>query len=224
LVALLLSPAGIAAGADDIVCEPKIHQELEYPPGSVTVAFEHIVDASTAKLLVTNSKGQDVTRGPLYVDWTQIQVDLLLDLPKDTYTVEYRVNDTDGVPMGGAYQFSYGKGKWKTVEGYWRGEAEVPDSMENLEPHTGTSGAATVTPTATAEPTEQPTVEPTPEVSVTPTQSVPTAEPTPESTGEPTASEVLHSILPQLFAGGALLLVLAVVALAYVSGRGGKRH
>lgn len=146
--------AGLIVGSDPIA-----HAELNSPPGWVTIAFRREVDAGVARIVVTNSSGDNVAVNDLIVEGTNVTTQLKSRLPKGTYTVHYRVDRPDGEVEGGAFQFAYGKGHWKTpADAHWTGNKKQPTVVE-------------VPPAANESPSETPTPTPTP----TPTMTEPTA-------------------------------------------------
>lgn len=173
--ALLVVAAPLARA--DVVSDPQPHAELARAPGWVSMAFDFQLDPSTAKMLVLNSAGENVTVGSLIVEWKQVTSQLRDELPEDTYTVNYRVSRTNGEPMGGSYQFAIGKGTW-TPSGTssWKGSDKEPGVMKNPDPN-----STATAPTAVPSPSETPTDEPeTPTPTPTPTA---TATPAPGPTG-----------------------------------------
>ena len=182
LALLAAGPAATATAANEFASDPAQHAELKRAPGWVTMAFDFALDPSTAKMLVLNSAGENVTTGELAVEWTNVRVQLREDLPKDTYTVHYRVSRADGEPLGGTFQFAYGKGNW-TSDGdtTWKGSDKEPDVMKNPDPN-ATTAAADPSATPTETPSVTPSATPTPTPSATPTPSV-TASPVPAADG-----------------------------------------
>lgn len=188
----------LPAAAADFLSEPKAHAELRTAPGWVMMAFSFPLDPSTAKILVLNSAGENVTTGELAVEYTNVRAQLQSDLPKDTYTVHYRVSKQDGEPVGGTFQFAYGKGNWAPGgESTWKGSDKEPPVMKNPDPNA-----------TTALPEDSPTPTPTPTPSTATATSTPTAGPSPTATS---------SAAPAPDNSGALLWVILVGAVAVVA-------
>lgn len=135
LFLLVALPAVAAHAAGPLVAsEPRPKQELSRAPGWVTLAFGHDLDTGIAKVVVTDSSGQPVTMNAPIVEGNNITMQLDDGLSKDTYTVYYRVNDSSGGLVGGAFQFAYGKGKWTKVEGSsWEGEDAQPPILADTD-------------------------------------------------------------------------------------------
>ena len=172
MLALSTGPAHAATLL--VASDPRPKQELAQAPGWVTLVFTRDVDRSVAKILVTDSKGANVTVNALIVEGNNVTTQLRDGLPKDTYTVHYRIDRADGQPEGGAFQFAYGSGRWTSLpDASWSGSAEEPALMSNPNPNV-----------ATAPPAEEPTeVRPPIEVEqadgATLTPEVPAPTPTP---------------------------------------------
>src|SRR4051794_34813091 len=84
LAAWLLACVGVCLGALPahasagglLATNPEGGQQLDDPPGSVTLAFDGKVDHSVAKVLVLDAKGNNVTAGPLIVEATNVTTQL----------------------------------------------------------------------------------------------------------------------------------------------------
>lgn len=229
------------ARADGLVVasEPMEHQEVDAAPGWVTLAFGDVVDASVAKMLVLDQSGHNVTTGQLIVEGTNMTSQLRDDLPRGTYTVQYRIDRPDGEPQGGAFQFSYGPGSWTTLDKkQWSGSAEEPDVMKNTdpnattpqgpEPSTSTSvpeveGGESGGPTLTPNPGPTTASAATPTATASPGEPVPatdqaTAQPTTEPTGQPQPPDASPTTgmgaLPWIIGG---VVVLAAIAAGTVA-------
>lgn len=175
----LMTPTAAVASADDFVSDPAPRAELDRAPGWVTMAFQFEVDPSTAKMLVVSGAGVNVTAGTLIVEWTNVTTQLRDKLAKDTYTVHYRVSRPDGEPLGGSFQFAYGKGTWSAKDKTtWEGADKEPEVIKNADPNATT--------TATARPS-RPSRTPveSPKASPTPTTTSPTPEPSASVAVEP---------------------------------------
>ena len=139
LLALGLAGVGVppARAADNVLVasEPGDREELDRPPGFVTLAFEDPVDPSLAKLLVQDAGGTNVTVGGLVVEGTNLASQLADPLPEGTYTVTYRVARGDGQPQGGTFQFSYGPGTFAAPASTWSGVDEEPAVLKNPDPN-----------------------------------------------------------------------------------------
>lgn len=157
-----------------VASDPRPKQELSQAPGWVTLVFKRDVDRSVAKILVTNSKGANVTVNALIVEGNNVTTQLRDGLPKDTYTVHYRIDRADGQPEGGAFQFAYGNGRWTSLpDASWSGSAEEPELMSNPNPNVAT-------PPPAEEPTEvRPPLEVEQADGATVIPEVPTPTPTP---------------------------------------------
>lgn len=198
-VLLLGGPVLPASAADDflVVSDPEPRSELSQEPGWVTLVFESEAGATYAAIVVHNSRGENVTTGPLVVEGTNVTSQLISGLPQDTYTVIYRTEDTEGQPRGGAFQFAYGPGRWVDVDDQWIGEEEQPPEIDNPGP------AATPSPEVS---TSAP-VEPSPS-SPSGTPSAPsTTEPSPQATPSPAPVGRDSNLTPWLIGIVAVLVV-----------------
>lgn len=180
------------AHADDDYLEfsdPAPHQELERVPGWVTLVFKTEATATLAKILVQDSAGRSVTTGPLIVEGSNVTTQLQSGLPKGTYAVYYRTADESGQPRGGAYQFSYGPGRWTTLDvDTWIGQTAEPTVIADPDP------------TASANPTVQSSPASGPETY--------TPQPSPDQTGTPAATPA-----PQVIGGvSGWIWVIGIVA------------
>lgn len=169
---LLAGSTGTPAWAADdylVVSDPGVHDELDRAPGWVTLVFRTESSATYAAIVVHNSAGENVATGGLVVEGTNVTTQLISGLPKGTYTVIYRTEDSSGEPRGGAFQFSYGPGAWTDVDDTWVGESEEPSVIA-----TPPSPAPEQTPPASEPPAESPS-----EAASSPAQQSesPTAEP-----------------------------------------------
>lgn len=198
-----------AAGAINFVSDPAPGAQLSRAPGWVTMAFSFEVDPSTAKVLVLDETGRNVTTGPLVVEWTNITTQLQDELPQGTYTVHYRVSRPDGEPLGGTYQWAYGKGTWGTTgPTEWSGTDAEPEILKNPDPNS-TSGS-TRAPTDAPGKTTPSAGSSSPSASSTggPTRTVPVPVPSPGTTGTTGSGEPF----PAWLLGGAGLTAAAVAA------------
>lgn len=157
LALIAMSTLAEPAHSDTLIVasDPRPKAELADRPGWVTLAFKRDVDVSVAKILVLSSNGDNVTVGPLIVEGTNVTTQLVSELPKDTYTVMYRIDRPDGQPEGGAFQFAYGTGHWTTIpQASWSGQSAQPTVMANPNPK-GTTAAPppTEVPSESASPT-----------------------------------------------------------------------
>lgn len=209
ILTFALVAAPVPARADELIVasEPRVHQELDEPPGWVTIAFDSTVDPAYAKILVTNSKGENVTINRLIVEGTNVTTQLKDGLRRDTYTVRYRIDREDGQSQGGAFQFAYGRGNWDLPEEEksWSGDVEEPPVMASTDPFGN--------PTQSVEPTP---IDPTPTPSETPT-------PTPTASATPQVTPTVIPTAPGQPAGGGdltLPLVLGGVVLAAAAAGG----
>lgn len=135
VIATFLLPVPAHADGVLIASEPRPHEELTSAPGWVVLAFDQQVDRSLAKLIVLSSTGKNVTTGTLIVEGTNVTTQLVDGLPRDTYTVLYRINSGASSVQGGSFQFSYGPGTWSAVVEPWKGAAHEPPIMKNPDPH-----------------------------------------------------------------------------------------
>ena len=189
LTTLVAGPAA-AADLELVVSDPGAREEVDRPPGFVTLAFSDEVDPSLAKMLVQDAGGANVTTGELVVEGTNMASQLVDGLAPGTYTVTYRLASTDGEPQGGTFQFSYGPGTFTdAAERTWSGTEDEPEVLKNEDPN-----AVTPAPPPDDEESEPPT--PAPSTSVTtldpsptdpsPTDLTPSA--TPSATSGPTTA------------------------------------
>lgn len=119
-----------------LATEPRNRQQLSDPPGAVTLAFDRDIDPGVAKMIVSGPDGDNVTDGALIVEGNNVTSQLRDDLPRGTYTVHFRINRANGDPEGGAFQFSYGKGDFKTpADRSWSGEANEPAVLSGTNPN-----------------------------------------------------------------------------------------
>ena len=140
----LLACAGVFLGALPaqadagglLASNPDGRDELDDAPGAVTLVFDGKVDDGVAKVLVLDAKGANVTAGPLIVETTNVTTQLEDGLPKGTYTVHYRVDGKGGEPRGGAFQFSYGGGRFTDLpDASWSGSANEPAILRGDNPN-----------------------------------------------------------------------------------------
>ena len=222
---------GTARAAQLVATEPLARQELDDPPGWVTLAFGFDVDAGVAKVIVANGNGENVTSGALIVEGTNVTTQLRSGLDKGTYTVHYRVNGSKGKPQGGAYQFAYGKGSFTALpDSSWSGSdnepavlrGSNPNASDGPEPPPGATEPPGVQVTRTGPPTEpasttsnpQPTDAPTQESTQAPPSGSdsPTDQPS-SAAGTPTTSTDGPSKTP--FVVGGILALAALGGGAY---------
>lgn len=156
LLAVLLLGAVLAArpapahAVEPVAAEPYARQELSDPPGAVTLAFGRQVDPSAAKVIVSGPDGRNVTSGPLIVEGTNVTSRLRDGLPRGTYTVHYRIDGSGGEPEGGAYQFSYGGGRFTDLpDRSWSGDDEEPAVLRGTDPNGSEAPEAPTTTLAT---------------------------------------------------------------------------
>lgn len=125
-----------AAAVTPVASDPQDRQELADAPGAVTLAFERDVDPGVAKVVVIGPDGQNVTDGPLIVEGTNVTSRLRDDLPQGTYTVHFRVDGRGDQPEGGAFQFSYGPGRFaEPADRSWSGSAQEPAVLRGTNPN-----------------------------------------------------------------------------------------
>ena len=167
-----------AAAVTPVASDPQDRQELGDAPGAVTLAFERDVDPGVAKVVVIGPDGQNVTDGPLIVEGTNVTSRLRDDLPQGTYTVHFRVDGRGDRPEGGAYQFSYGPGRFTELpDRSWSGSDQEPAVLR------GTNPNATEEPDGPSTSLATPGVEVTSEGPSTDTEPPPASDPA--STLEP---------------------------------------
>jgi methionine-rich copper-binding protein CopC len=225
-----------AADNELVVTVPGIREQVDRPPGFVTMAFSEPVDPSLAKMLVQDPTGSNVTTGELIVEGTNLSTQLVDDLAPGTYTVTYRLARPDGEPQGGTFQFSYGPGAFSdAADRRWSGSAQEPDVLKDPDPNavsptpTGPAASRPGGPGPTAAPSTSgspPAVPPgTPNPSAAPSGST---EPTPGSGRSSAAPSTVPSPTGQgpatpssdrtgpadLVIGGALFLGAVAAALA----------
>lgn len=159
------------------------------------------VDPGLAKIVVRNSAGKNVTQGTIQIEGTNMVMPLAFDLPKDTYTVWWRGNRADGEAVGGAWQFSYGKGNWTDVpNSSWSGNANEPGEMASTDPNGEPTTAAPTseTPTASASPTSA-----SPTTDVTPTPTAPASTGAPATGGDGGNGWLIGGVVAVVVAAGA---------------------
>lgn len=124
-----LSPAA-ADEPDVIALDPAARAQTDVPPSRVTVAFTDNVKQDSATIVVKNSAGSIVSGGSFVVEGNNIYVDLDYNLPRGTYSVQYRATTVDGVPFGGSYQFAHGPGSFTdSAFSSWSGATDIPDDV-----------------------------------------------------------------------------------------------
>lgn len=197
-----------AAAAGDFVSDPAPKSESSRAPGWVTMAFSFQVDPSTAKMLVLDKSGRNVTSGSLVVEWTNVTSQLRSDLQRGTYTVHYRVSRPDGEPMGGTFQFAYGKGDWSSAGATkWTGSDKEPEILKNPDPNATVS--STVRPPT---PIKSPSLTPKPSASPSESSASPAPEPTPSAPLPPVDSAPRNDSSWMWGLAGAIVLVAVVAA------------
>ena len=227
LLALLLTclalPAAAAAGDHELlVSEPGAREQLERPPGFVTLAFDEPVDPSLAKVLVLDSSGANVTTGELIVEGTNVSSQLLDGLARGTYTVHYRLARADGSPQGGTFQFSYGPGTFTgSAEQTWSGQEDEPEVLAGEDPN----GGLPAPPSPGTTPPSGPSDSPVPSAPADPTDpATPTSTPTPPAGSGPAARSATPAAAPPAGAGtpstGVLVLGAAVLCGLVAGGAG----
>lgn len=206
-IVLALGPIP-SAGAASFVSDPSPHAELDRAPGWVTMAFSFQIDPSTAKVLVLDVSGRNVTTGSLIVEWTNLTTQLRDDLPQGTYTVHYRVSRPDGEPLGGTYQFAFGPGAWSNEgDTTWKGSDKEPEILKDTDPNGAPTAAASATPSSTAPTSSAPASSSSPASPASGT-AAPSFEPT-TSPGAGSDATGAGQGLPAVIAG--LVVLLAAV-------------
>ncbi len=209
LFLFLAAPVASAYAQGPLVAsEPRPKQELSREPGWVTLAFGHELDNGVAKLVVTNSKGEPVAKDAPIIEGTNITMQLEDGLAKDTYTVHYRVNGSDGDIVGGAFQFAYGKGKWTTIkDASWDGAEEQPTILAETDPW------GNPTPEDSESPLPDVVVEQSdgPDISVSPPATV---EPSPEAAAVDEEDSASAGMSPVVIGsiGAAVVVLVGVLA------------
>ena len=233
-VPLVAGPAPLGHAADNalVVTVPGIREQVDRPPGFVTLAFAAPVDPSLAKILVQDATGANVTTGELVVEGTNLSSQLQEGLQPGTYTVSYRVADSEGNPQGGTFQFSYGPGSFTdAADRRWSGETAEPEVLKNQNPNAVTPAPPTsdepTTPVATPGPgaTASTSATATPPATSDPTAGGPASTPGrttgPASAGDPGLPSTSTLVL------GALALVALIgagVGVLLHRRRSGGRH
>lgn len=221
LAMLVLAPAAAHAEQSLVASDPQPQTELERAPGWVNLAFDSPVDAGIAKVLVLDADGKNVTTGELIVEFNSITAQLIDDLPRGTYTVQYRGDDS-GSPLGGSFQFSYGPGTFSDdADTTWEGEDSEPEIIKNPDPNATTSQPPYVNPESPDPPPVDPTQEvPGPETS---TAAPPSGSSTsPEAGGpepEPADADSSSSALPWILGGVGILVLAGGATAVYVRTR-----
>lgn len=235
LAALLAGPAA-AADNELVVADPGPREQVDRPPGFVTLAFAAEVDPSLAKMLVQDASGANVTTGELVVEGTNLSSQLQDGLPPGTYTVTYRLARSDGEPQGGTFQFSYGPGTFSdAAERTWSGTEDEPEVLQNEDPN-----AVTPAPPPEDEESEPATTAPsTAATTLDPSPTDPTLSPTPSATSSPATAGTSPSEPPAasdppapdpgpstaaLVVGVVLLVALGAAGVALALRRRGGRH
>jgi methionine-rich copper-binding protein CopC len=230
VVGVVATPAD-AADNELVVTVPGIREQVDRPPGFVTMAFSEPVDPTLAKMLVQDRAGSNVTTGGLVVEGTNLSSQLIDGLTPGTYTVTYRLARPDGEPQGGTFQFSYGPGTFTDAADHrWSGAAEEPGVLKNEDPNavspspggaqpseTGGTGPTVLPSTAGPSSPEPSTTGPTarsappsPTAGAGPSGPAGTLAPSPDPTS-PTGSPlpaVLAAVLGVVLVGAATVLVL----------------
>lgn len=232
LVAVLLGGALLALptpaqAVTPVAAEPLVRQQVSRPPDAVTLAFARDVDPSVAKVVVLGPDGDNVTSGPLIVEGTNVTTRLRDDLGRGTYTVHYRVDGRGGRPEGGAYQFSYGSGKFTDLpDRSWSGEDDEPAVLRGTDPNGSEAPDAPSSATRTPgiEVTSQaPSSEPPPPTDPPATVQAPPGPPTDDPQASDSATEATATASPAAGSGssgapwivGGVLLLLAVGGTAF---------
>ena len=136
-LAMLAGTWSPAYAVAPVASEPSAGQQLADQPGAVTLAFDRDVDPSVAKVVVSGPDGRNVTSGPLIIEGTNVTSQLQAGIERGTYTVHYRIDRADGEPEGGAFQFSYGDGRFSTPpDASWSGAAAEPAVLRGTNPNT----------------------------------------------------------------------------------------
>ncbi|MGA8851625.1 MAG: copper resistance protein CopC [Aeromicrobium sp.] len=137
VLALLVASPAVAADPAPLAMEPRVREELARPPSAVTMAFAWKIIPDSARIYVLDANGKSVTSGPPTVDTTNMTSQLEFDLPRGTYSVYYRANDRSNVLIGGAYQFSVGKGTWTKLDSpaTWSGSPDQPSIFAGNNPN-----------------------------------------------------------------------------------------
>lgn len=158
---LLATPTAAFANNEVIDYDPLPNSATELEPSRVTIAFSDNLTPGNATIVVKNSRGEDITVGAFHIEANNIYANLSYPLPRGTYTTFYRVQDADGTPFGGQFDFTYGKAKpAKSPSGpsgrmTWRGASQIPQVVA-LPGDPGQPAATTTTPTPT--PSAVPTI------------------------------------------------------------------
>lgn len=207
LAAVALSAGGGVAEAEalqPVASEPRPRQILSDPPGWVTVAFSRELDDATARLVVLDSKGKSVTINGLIVEGTNMTAQLENGLPRDTFTVHYRVGSAAGDVEGGAFQFAYGKGQWSSLpDAQWSGANNEPSIFLDNEPGGNASAQPTV-PDVVIVPSSGPSV-----TMGAPTGGTPPASAAPGAGPSPAPAVGGNGTLP-VVVGAVVLVVIAI--------------
>ncbi len=112
----VLSLAGAApalAHAELVGTDPADGSRLQAAPSQVTVSFSENVSLDPGFLKVVDSKGEQVSNGPVNHPGGQgskVSVALRSGLPDGSYLVSYRIVSTDSHPIGGSFSFVVGNG------------------------------------------------------------------------------------------------------------------
>lgn len=129
-IALGFGPATANDDPDVIALDPAARAQTDVPPSRVTVAFTQNVRQDDATIVVKDSRGEVVSSGSFIIEGNNIYVDLAYNVPRGTYTVQYRATTTDGVPFGGSYQFAHGPGDFTdSAFSTWSGASDIPTDV-----------------------------------------------------------------------------------------------
>lgn len=186
ITAVFLLMTGVPAKAAEnltVTADPASRQELTTRPGWVVLAFNEKIQGDDAKLAVTDASGAVVTTNVLTVKDMSMYIQLIPELPKGTYTVNYQVRTLSGTLAGGAYQFAYGNGTWTDLpDSSWVGEANQPSSNATTDEYGQPTAAPNTSDSASPEETPSESGSATPASSAAPATA--SATPTPAASEE----------------------------------------
>lgn len=151
---MLVPTPAMAADEKPLASEPGVHEVLPRAPSAVVLAFAWTIDSDIARIYVLDPKGKNITSAAPETEGTNVSVPLGFDLKRGTYSVYYQVNDRDGGPVGGAYQFAVSKGVWTKLKtpATWSGIDEQPAMFKGLNPNQPAAKGDPTEPAATAKP------------------------------------------------------------------------
>lgn len=217
--ALVVALSGVATSAHAasplVASDPAPREVVSQQPGWLTLAFSRTVDQDVVKVLVLNERGENVAVGAIEYYGSSILLQLNNNLKPGTFTVMWKIDQPNGEPEGGAFQFAWGTPRWTDVSNAsWAGTEEEPPVMANPDPQaTVPLETAEATPSVTPTPTDTPSPQPSTGPSASGQASV-------SPTGAPSAPPPSSAVPWAWLAVGGVVALAAVVAVAVAMLRG----